>query len=90
MSELKGWRELPLGTVPLKFSTEFKTGDWRTFKPVIDESKCIKCMLCWIYCPEPSILWDGVRISIDYRYCKGCGICARECPVNAIRMVPEG
>jgi pyruvate ferredoxin oxidoreductase delta subunit len=26
---------------------------------------------------------------IDYDYCKGCGICAVECPRKAIEMVPE-
>lgn len=29
------------------------------------------------------------KIAIDYDYCKGCGICAEECPIDAIRMVPE-
>jgi len=25
----------------------------------------------------------------NYDYCKGCGTCAFECPVDAIEMVPE-
>ena len=29
-----------------------KTGAWRTFVPVFDHKKCIKCSLCEIYCPE--------------------------------------
>lgn len=87
--ELKGWKELPIGTVAIKLSTEFKTGDWRTFRPVIDESKCVKCLMCWVYCPDGAIEWDGEKVSINYDYCKGCGICARECPRKAISMVEE-
>lgn len=29
------------------------------------------------------------QVAIDYRYCKGCGICATECPIDAIEMIPE-
>ena len=63
------------------------TGTWRTFRPVLDEKKCNKCLLCWIYCPEACISKD---IRIDYDYCKGCGICAEECPAKAVVMVKEG
>ena len=30
-----------------------------------------------------------LRYEIDYDYCKGCGICAAECPCGAIDMIPE-
>ncbi len=86
---LRSWKELPLSALPFKLSTEFKTGDWRTFRPVVDQEKCTRCLLCWVYCPDMSIVWDGQRISVNYDYCKGCGICARECPVKAIEMVKE-
>lgn len=29
------------------------------------------------------------QVAIDYRYCKGCGICATECPNDVITMIPE-
>lgn len=29
------------------------------------------------------------QVAIDYDYCKGCGICATECPIEVIEMVPE-
>ncbi len=67
-----------------------KTGSWRTLKPVIDLNKCTKCGLCWLYCPEATIIFtkeEGPKI--DYVYCKGCGICAEECPAKAIEMVRE-
>lgn len=87
--EPRGWRDLPLSALPYRLSLEYKTGDWRALRPVIDQNKCVKCLLCWLYCPEMAILWDGKQVSVNLDYCKGCGICARECPAKAIKMVPE-
>ncbi|MCD6562336.1 MAG: 4Fe-4S binding protein [Thermoproteales archaeon] len=71
-------------------SLEFKTGNWRALRPILHEDKCIRCLLCWIHCPEPAIerLEDDM-VRIDYDYCKGCGICSNVCPVKAIEMVRE-
>lgn len=63
------------------------TGEWRVFRPVKDDGKCNNCLLCWVFCPEATISKDGLEI--DYQYCKGCGICAVECPTGAIVMVKE-
>ena len=65
-----------------------KTGTWRVFRPIIELDKCIKCWRCWIFCPDASIS-KGEYPTIDYIYCKGCGICANECPVKAISMERE-
>ena len=67
-----------------------KTGGWRDFKPVIDHANCIKCLRCWAYCPENAVkrAEDG-SVSIDYDFCKGCGVCAHECPKKAIAMERE-
>jgi len=66
-----------------------KTGSWRVFRPEIDKSKCIKCLICYMVCPEVSIYVKDGAPEINYDYCKGCGICARECPVKAIQMRRE-
>jgi len=72
-----------------------ETGDWRDFQPVIDHTKCTpavkgkaSCFLCWLYCPE-GVVSMTIPVAIDLTYCKGCGICAVECPPNAISMVSE-
>ena len=51
---------------------------------------CFHCDNCYGYCPDNAIRKreDGT-LEIDYEYCKGCGICARECPCGAIRMVSD-
>ncbi len=63
-----------------------KTGSWRHLRPVLNQEKCTECCFCYIYCPEGVI---SKTQTIDYNYCKGCGICAEECPAAAITMVKE-
>ena len=72
-----------------------KTGSWRVERPIIDLEKCTPakkkksiCHLCWLYCPDAVVSKD-IEPTIDLEYCKGCGICAEECPTNAISMVEE-
>jgi pyruvate ferredoxin oxidoreductase delta subunit len=62
-----------------------------TQKPLIEETKCNRCKVCGLLCPDLCITKDKVtdRIIIDYDYCKGCRICAAVCPKEAITMVLE-
>ncbi|MHC1586202.1 MAG: 4Fe-4S binding protein [Candidatus Hecatellaceae archaeon] len=87
------WRSLPHALMIFEPATSkyYYTGDWRAFKPVINYDKCIRCGLCWVYCPDGAMVMRGDgSCEVDLRYCKGCGICAAECPVKAIEMVEEG
>jgi pyruvate ferredoxin oxidoreductase delta subunit len=88
----KGWKEIPIGGVCWKASTEYKTGDWRSFRPIYDKEKCIQCIFCHIFCPEGAVKYLKAKnvMFFDYDFCKGCGTCANECPTNAIEMVLEG
>ena len=47
---------------------------------------CNECDQCVTYCPEGMLKRVGHRLEFDYTYCKGCGICAAECPRNVIVM----
>jgi 2-oxoacid:acceptor oxidoreductase delta subunit (pyruvate/2-ketoisovalerate family) len=51
---------------------------------------CFGCDNCYGVCPDNAIikLADG-EYDVDYDYCKGCGLCATECPCGAIEMQPE-
>jgi len=71
----------------------FKTGDWRSMRPVYNTEKCKQCGLCFPVCPENAIPVDKEtcnRTDFDFDYCKGCGVCAKVCPFGAITMVEEG
>ncbi|HQZ46241.1 MAG TPA: NAD(P)-binding protein [Usitatibacteraceae bacterium] len=52
---------------------------------------CFECDNCYGVCPDNAVikLGPGNRFKFNFDYCKGCGVCAAECPCGAIRMVPE-
>ena len=83
----RGWKTLPRGVVPYKSSHDYHTGDWGVTKPVINHAKCTKCTLCHFFCPEGAIrVREDGYTEINFDYCKGCGVCANECPVKCIKM----
>lgn len=51
---------------------------------------CFGCDNCYGLCPDNAItkLAPG-KFEVNLDYCKGCGICAHECPCGAIDMVDE-
>ena len=89
---LPSWRELAPGFVLTEpgSSRSYRTGDWRAERPVFNHDRCIKCGICSLFCPEDCIGQDEEGyFEADLYYCKGCGICARECWTEAITMVGE-
>lgn len=51
---------------------------------------CFNCDNCFGVCPDNAVIKhpDGTY-EFDYDFCKGCGICVKECPCGAIEMIPE-
>jgi NADPH-dependent glutamate synthase beta subunit-like oxidoreductase/Pyruvate/2-oxoacid:ferredoxin oxidoreductase delta subunit len=47
---------------------------------------CYSCNNCYNFCPDMAVIksQNGYQINLDY--CKGCGICANECPCGSLRM----
>ena len=86
------WKDLEVGSIVTEpgCASQYETGGWRSQRPIIDDSLCNKCGLCYIYCPEGCIQEkeDGF-FETNLFYCKGCGICANECAKKAITMVEE-
>ncbi len=50
---------------------------------------CIHCDNCVHYCPDLAVRRDGDGYVVLADYCKGCGICVRECPTGSMKMVEE-
>jgi NADPH-dependent glutamate synthase beta subunit-like oxidoreductase len=50
---------------------------------------CITCDNCVVYCPDLAVRreGDGYRVLTDY--CKGCGLCVRECPTGSMKMIHD-
>ena len=89
--KLKGAKEIEDGA-SMKAGTSIgnKTGNWKTFKPVVDFDKCIQCMICVLDCPDICIpVKNEKRLETNFEMCKGCGICVQVCPVKCIKMVKD-
>jgi pyruvate ferredoxin oxidoreductase gamma subunit len=94
-----GWIALPFEAAAVSApdifaaatSVQVRTGLWRTMRPVIDDSRCKRCVwVCATLCPDSAIRADAEgRPEIDYDHCKGCLVCAAVCPPHAIAAVPE-
>ena len=51
---------------------------------------CFGCDNCFGVCPDNAIIKiEPTKYEFKYDYCKGCGVCAQECPCGAISMIPE-
>ena len=54
---------------------------------------CFACDNCFGVCPDNAVIKldepGPYRYEIDLDYCKGCGLCAEECPCGAIEMEQE-
>jgi 2-oxoacid:acceptor oxidoreductase delta subunit (pyruvate/2-ketoisovalerate family) len=51
---------------------------------------CFGCDNCFGVCPDNAVIkHDDGSYEFNYDFCKGCGICVKECPCGAIDMVAE-
>ena len=51
---------------------------------------CFNCGNCHMYCPDCAVkVSTAGGYEFDYDFCKGCGLCAKECPCHYIQMTLE-
>ncbi|HEY6010713.1 MAG TPA: FAD-dependent oxidoreductase [Nitrospirota bacterium] len=53
---------------------------------VVDQKKCMACLTCMRVCPYGAPVVEAYS-TIRPEYCQACGLCAPECPAEAISMV---
>jgi coenzyme F420-reducing hydrogenase delta subunit/Pyruvate/2-oxoacid:ferredoxin oxidoreductase delta subunit len=55
----------------------------------VDKGLCTVCLTCLRFCPHQAIGWTH-RVFIHPLACRRCGICASECPMDAIQIQGYG
>ena len=92
-----GYRNQPIGgLIPTAGNSREKdlSASREGYVPVYDREKCIDCGRCDVVCPDMCWVWvmgkdkkgeeAMVLRGVDYKYCKGCLRCVKECPKEAI------
>jgi NADPH-dependent glutamate synthase beta subunit-like oxidoreductase/Pyruvate/2-oxoacid:ferredoxin oxidoreductase delta subunit len=51
--------------------------------------ECTFCDNCFSACPDMAVRRVNGGYAIDDKYCKGCGLCVRECPTGSVAMREE-
>ncbi|MFW9778056.1 MAG: 4Fe-4S dicluster-binding protein [Candidatus Heimdallarchaeota archaeon] len=86
VKEKWGSKKLPMaGSTPAGTAQFFRTGDWAAQIPRLIKENCINCYFCFLYCPDSAIEMVPDESGKEFPgfnlfYCKGCGVCAHECP----------
>jgi len=76
-----------LGRAEKPLNPDYGT-ETRRAAALIDESRCIGCMLCIKACPVDAIVGTAKRMhTVITQSCTGCELCLPPCPVDCIDMV---
>lgn len=71
-------------------ATAFRPGAAVAARPVWDKDRCIRCGICYLFCPHGAIVREADGFfGVDEKACSGCGVCHRECWFGVIGMVQE-
>ena len=87
-------RSVPFGAItpaPVRQQDLFVTSNWRIVRPVIDHELCTRCLSCYISCPDSCWAYNEKEDMMEWnwKFCKGCQVCIKQCPVEALSPVPE-
>ncbi len=87
-------REVPFAGItpaPVGAQRMMITGNWRSYRPVIDHEVCNLCLNCVVFCPDACFQQNeaGDRVVLNLEFCKGCMICVTECTAGALTKADE-
>ncbi len=81
----EAWTDVENTVIQLKQLLGDGTKEVPKFRAVVDREKCVTCLTCYRCCPHGAIYWDDKAV-ISPVACQACGICASECPQEAIQI----
>lgn len=81
-------REIPIvpSAFPGSAGEVSAAASWRVYRPEITDQNGIDPNII-LFCPDGALELENEQVRINLKFCKGCGICAKES--ESISMVPE-
>jgi len=81
-------------SAPVAEAEAQQEGAWNHERALHEAERCLSCgtcdlcLQCVSFCPDASIKLDEDKtaVIVDEYHCKGCGICAYECPRGVVTM----
>jgi pyruvate ferredoxin oxidoreductase delta subunit len=87
-------REVPFAGItpaPVGAQRMMITGNWRSYRPVINHEDCNLCLNCVVFCPDACWRLNDANDEVVWNaeFCKGCLICVNECSHGALSKAEE-